>query len=389
MIPKHSYRLYAISILSLIGLSISAFMTQHYYDLHNGTAGFRSFCNLSKNMNCDIVTLSPFAVVAAGIPLASFAVGGFLSLFVLSLITYANSWRKEGIKALFFFSTLASFICLFYIGVMAIYIKTFCILCLTIDVLVFSLLILTWSLNSEKLKIRPIDFSKWKVFSGLVLSSFVVSTVLLNSLANDSNSKEEALLIANSILSNPRVSVKTDPSLPSIGNVNAPMTIVEFSDFQCPYCRLGAINVNSLMNRFPNQVRMIFRNFPLNQNCNSMVQSVVHPAACEAARIAVCGFKQGKFQTVYETLFDNQSSLAVGGTLNLILQKIPSLNETQFRSCEASSETTMAIYRDVEDARNLGIKSTPTFFVNGLKVEGALPLSVWEILIEKMLDQKS
>lgn len=386
MIQKNPRRLYAISILSLIGLGISVFMTQHYYDLHNGTAGFKSFCNLSKNMNCDIVTLSPFAVVAAGIPLATFAVGGFLSLFMLSLISYANSWRKEGIRALFFLSTMASFICLFYIVIMAVYIKTFCILCLTIDILVFALLFLTGSLNPSKWTIRHLDFSKWTVFSGLILGSFLVPIVLLSSPENNLIPKSKALIFVDSILSTPKVSVKIDSSLPSIGNINAPITIVEFSDFQCPYCRLGAINVNSLMNRFQNQIRLIFRNFPLNQNCNSMVQSVVHPAACEAARVAVCGFKQGKFQAVYETLFDHQSFLVAGGTFNLV-NKIPGLNESQLRSCEASPEANILIHQDVEEARNLGIQSTPTFFVNGLKVEGALPLSVWEILIDKILDQ--
>ena len=177
--------------------------------------------------------------------------------------------------------------------------------------------------------------------------------------------------------------MKTGEELPSIGPLSAKITIVEFSDFQCPWCRLGAFAVNSTINRYPHQIRIIFRNYPLDQACNPQFEQTAHPIACEAARVALCAQKQGKFETLYQELFEKQASFSPGRPAEIA--KESGLNGIELQRCLDSPETSTAISNDIREATLLGVKSTPTFFINGHKMEGAYPVEAWNGIIDELL----
>jgi protein-disulfide isomerase len=174
-----------------------------------------------------------------------------------------------------------------------------------------------------------------------------------------------------------------DPNFPSIGSKDAPVTIVEFSDFQCPFCRIGAMVMNTLIERYPAQVRLVFKPFPLDASCNRMITQPMHLAACEAARTAVCADHQGKFEAVYETLFDHQIEIVPGAPAKFA--GAAGVNSDQLATCSKDPEVSQLISRSIEEGIQLGVQSTPTFFVNGHKIEGFLPAPFWMALIEKIL----
>jgi protein-disulfide isomerase len=137
------------------------------------------------------------------------------------------------------------------------------------------------------------------------------------------------------------------------------------------------------MNTHLGQVRVEFRNFPLDQACNPEMRQTPHPVACEAARVALCADKQGKFEAVYNEFFDKQASFSLGRPLELA--KGMGLDGLALDTCVSAPETAQTVNRDILEAVALGIKSTPTFFVNGYRVEGAYPVSIWNMLFDRLL----
>lgn len=160
------------------------------------------------------------------------------------------------------------------------------------------------------------------------------------------------------------------------GDSDAPVTIVEFSDFQCPFCSrfytgaLGDIEKNYIET---GKVKLVYRDFPLS----------IHPDAQKAAEAAECAKDQGKFWEMHDELFENQASLSVA-SLKQYASKI-GLDEDDFSECLDSGEKASEVQADFSDGTANGVSGTPTFFVNGQKLVGAQPYSEFEAAIEAAL----
>ncbi len=211
----------------------------------------------------------------------------------------------------------------------------------------------------------------------------VLGTYIVNPLPSNSGKIDE---IVQFTMAQKQETVAISPSDIAIGPADAPITLVKFSDFQCPACRKGAYAIHPLMERFPGKVRLIFKNFPLDPTCNAGVTSRGHPFACYAARIAICAHKQGKFEHVYRSFFDNQESFSEELLLKLGVEA--GMPEAELKACMESSETAGALAKDISDGTQVKIESTPTFFMNGYRVSGAYPTTIWIALVEKLLGTK-
>ena len=163
---------------------------------------------------------------------------------------------------------------------------------------------------------------------------------------------------------------------PSKGAKNAKVTVVEFSDFQCPYCGKGKEIVDQLVKMYPNDVKVVFKNLPLE----------FHPQALPAAKAAYAAGKQGKFWEMHDQLFDNQRSLA-DGFYEESAKKL-GLNLEQFKKDFAAPETEAAVKADLELARSLQVQGTPNFFVNGVNLRGAYPIEEFKKIIDRWLAKK-
>lgn len=160
----------------------------------------------------------------------------------------------------------------------------------------------------------------------------------------------------------------------AIGPVDAPITIVEFSDYQCPFCRRWHAEVyKPLFAAYPGQIRLVYRNLPLTS---------IHPDAMSAAEAAMCAGEQDAYWPYHEKLF---SSETLGNDTYIQYARDLGLNMPTFESCLSDHKYQQAVQADSDFAINLGIRSTPTFFVNGLAIVGAQPLEVFKQVIDKEL----
>ncbi len=377
-------RFWLIAAVGLAGFVLSVALTQHFFELRNGTAPFQSFCNIGEAANCDVIASTSFAQILPGFPLSSLSAGWFLALIVLALIGATQVfWRIETVRALFVWTASGLVVSLLYLVIMGAVVGTWCIMCLGIDLAILLAFGLTLSLKPEPLGKRPLDRPRWKTFvtaCGVCVLGSVLLLKLMDGGDVDARTRDE---IVQAVLSAPVLPVPAGQAVLTMGPEKAPITLVEFSDFQCPFCKRGALIVNSLMNRYKDVLRVEFRNYPLDSACNPNMKSSMHPAACEAARVVYCAGQQGKFKPVYETIFDRQESIRPGVLSSWAVES--GVDAGQLESCLASDATRDALRTDIEVGDRLGIKSTPTFFINGHKVEGAFPVSVWVEIIQRLL----
>lgn len=170
-----------------------------------------------------------------------------------------------------------------------------------------------------------------------------------------------------------RYKIPTD-GFPSIGPADAPITIVEFNDFQCPSCKqFRDETFQPLMDAYPNKIRFVYRNLPLS----------IHPEAFAAAQAAMCAGDQNAYLPYYNKLFDNQQTL--GADVYLQIATDLSLDATAFQDCLDNNKYKDFVQKDMDFITNLGGNSTPTFFINGLAVIGPQPLSIFKQVIDKEL----
>jgi protein-disulfide isomerase len=170
-----------------------------------------------------------------------------------------------------------------------------------------------------------------------------------------------------------RYTIPTD-GFPSLGPANAPITIVEFGDFQCPFCKQWHQETyQPLLAAYPGKIRVVFRDFPLTS---------IHPNAEPSAEAAQCANEQNAFWPYHDKLFN-------GDTLSdAVYQQYAQdlgLDMTQFNTCYSSHKFQQAIQTDSSYALSIGVNSTPTFFINGLAVIGAQPLDAFKQVIDKEL----
>ncbi len=160
----------------------------------------------------------------------------------------------------------------------------------------------------------------------------------------------------------------------SLGPADAPITIVEFSDYQCPFCRRWHDEVyQKLLAAYPGKIKFVYRNLPLTS---------IHPDAQAAAEAAMCAGEQNVYWQYHDKLFS--SEILGNGAYTQYAQEL-NLNMDAFNACLSSRKYQAAIKIDSDFALNLGVSSTPTFFINGLAIVGAQPLDIFKQVIDKEL----
>ncbi|MEM3031124.1 MAG: thioredoxin domain-containing protein [Candidatus Micrarchaeia archaeon] len=155
---------------------------------------------------------------------------------------------------------------------------------------------------------------------------------------------------------------------PVRGNPNASVWLVEFGDFQCPYCARAAPFVKKLLEDFPGRLAFVWKHFPLDSACNPVMRSQLHPEACKAAEAAECAAEQGRFFEYHDRLLVSQDALDVASLKRHAAEL--GLDAAEFGECLDSGRTTPLVRADIDEAIALDVQSTPTFFINGHVYEG-------------------
>ncbi len=224
----------------------------------------------------------------------------------------------------------------------------------------------------------------WKISSGFLALFLIVALVIL--FKSSASTATGAVVQQPSAMQQPsanpsaapvqQISVDDDAVK---GDPNAKVTIVEFSDFQCPFCgRFFRDTLPSIEKEYvaTGKVKMVFRDFPLS----------FHENAQKAAEAAECAHEQGKFWEMHDKLYNNQQALAVSD-----LKKYAAdlkLDTTKFNSCLDSSKYKQETQNDEADGQKYGVSGTPAFFINGRKLVGAQPFSAFKSIIDAELAAK-
>lgn len=170
----------------------------------------------------------------------------------------------------------------------------------------------------------------------------------------------------------PRIEVSS--SGPSMGPADAPVTLIEFADFQCPFCSRALPVIRSLRERYPTQLRVVFKHLPL---------SSIHPRARPAAEASVCAEQQGKFWEFHDRVFQNASALADEDLRGHASQL--GLDLAAFDACLQGTEHAARISADLTEAAAAGISGTPAFVLNGVLVRGLQPPDAFAAMIDREL----
>jgi protein-disulfide isomerase len=176
------------------------------------------------------------------------------------------------------------------------------------------------------------------------------------------------------LLEPPRVEVAIGDDA-SRGPAKAPVTIVAFSDYQCPYCSRAEVTIDEVLKRYGDKVRLVYRHYPLK----------FHHNAEHAAMAAECAGEQGKFWDMHRAMFSNQQKLSPADLV--ATAEGLGLEKDAFKTCLDSGRHRAGVQKDFEDGQNYGVTGTPTFFINGIPIVGARPLDSFVEIIDSELER--
>ncbi len=177
------------------------------------------------------------------------------------------------------------------------------------------------------------------------------------------------------MLEPPRLDVDVDDD-PAKGPAKAPVTIVEFSDYQCPYCGRAEATVLEVLKKYGDKVRLVYRDYPLSFHQNANI----------AAQASDCAKEQGKFWEMHDAMFANQSKLTqpdlveTAGSLKM--------DKDKFKSCLDGGKYKDEVQKDFDAGMKYGVTGTPTFFINGIPMVGARDVNSFADIIDSELDRK-
>ncbi|HEY4717972.1 MAG TPA: DsbA family protein, partial [Anaerolineales bacterium] len=220
-------------------------------------------------------------------------------------------------------------------------------------------------------------------FAGMLLSYLIwgraeITTIPVSQLSSTASgtptpeTSGQASDLAAQLENLPRHNVPVDSNDPVLGPSDAPITIIEFADFECPYCQRYALETHPrLIEEYGAQVRFVYKDFPLTS---------IHAEAFPAALAGQCALEQNEFWEYHDLLFSGRlglsrnTYLAYAGELGLDVD--------EFEACFDEGRYADAVQADYDFAVGLGVSSTPTFLINGIAVVGAQPFSVFSQIIE-------
>ena len=357
-------------VLCLAGLAMSVVLEQIHFKIHTDPA-FRSFCAIDRKVNCDIVERSSYAVFL-GVPWASWGIFAYLLAAVLSLWGLASRQRRAvagyGVYlGLVFVATSA------VLGaISAFLVNAVCLLCL--GTYAVNLLYLGCMLIAA----RPVRTALAEPFralrarpsrSTLVIALLAVATVGLLKL--HPSYWDEHALKSRTRPESPTLPTGIEPGGGHfIGAEKPALILIEFSDYECPYCRHAHMQLRALLNRYPNHLRLVHRQYPLDQSCNSSLTAPMHENACLAAAVAECAGRQGRFWQANDYLFAEARMLH--SRANAEIARDLGLDLPLLEACLREMGP-RAVAFDVDEGNRLGIQGTPTFLIEGKTYMGQLP----------------
>ncbi|MFH1829658.1 MAG: thioredoxin domain-containing protein [Pseudomonadota bacterium] len=371
---------------ALLGVVLSILSTLQHFRIMSEGLERASFCAISDTINCDIVNASSYSTFL-GVPIAwwglcYYAVLGFLALFAF----FSKKERRANISVAWFMSCGSILYSIFLAYVALVILEVVCIECMGMyvaNIILFIFLFIALNIpigglvrfirdyvravfgKASNLGFKPRIIGHAIGIGAVFLVGWgIIATVSAKETkAYDNVSPDEKL---SAFYMRSLHDIEANPEWAVWGNPDAKVTIIEFSEYQCPFCRIAALNVKPYLQEFKDDVRYYFVNFPLDNACNDEMKQPMHPLACYAAKAGICAQERGDFWCFHDDLFRNQKSLSKKKILDLVKKHAWDVKE--FEACIESPKALARVKREIEAARSIYVTSTPTILLNGRKL---------------------
>lgn len=367
--------------LSLLGLAVSFYLSISHYRVYTDI-GYRSFCAITRAINCDTVSQSRYSFLL-GLPVPIWGVIGYA--FLLLLLFFAGRKRADNKRlwALLFFTTLiysAYSIVLSLISTF--YIKSYCLLCIATYGINFLLLFYFWLIRKR--------FDQHGLIQGLK-QDFSYLWVIKKQIIPIFSSLLFCIIILHLFF--PRYWQLTPPSIstdisngitkeghPWIGAKTPKLIITEFADYQCFQCKKMHFFLRDLIAKYPENIRLVHRHFPLDHKVNPIVKEAFHVGSGAMALIAIYAVSEGKFWEMNDALFQIAGQKSVFNTRELAKKVGIDIAGPSIAMKDPNIQLRLQL--DIMEGLKLGITATPAFVIDGKVFLGQLPPEIIKKAIE-------
>ncbi|RJP75753.1 MAG: hypothetical protein C4522_20295 [Desulfobacteraceae bacterium] len=375
------YYFIPVVLFAFGGLLDSVYLSISHYRVYTDI-GYKSFCAISKAINCDTVSQSPYSIFL-NIPVPVWGIVGYA--FFLLLLVFA--WKREGedkqIWTLLFLTALAFSVYSIILAVIStLYIHSYCILCLLSFGVNFFLLYFTWLIrrrfyihgifrNVQK-DLHYLWAAKKKTFPlmGVFVTGMAALFFMIPDYWNFSFNE----------LSKELTTGKTVEGYPWIGAPNPVLEITEFTDYQCFQCKKMHFFIRNLVGQQPDKIRLIHRHYPMDHQFNPIVREPFHVGSGKLALLSIYAAKKEKFWELHDLLFDvGQQKGEID--IKALSVKI-GLGEKDLLHAFFDKETRMHLDSDIRSGLKLGISGTPAYVINGKLYLGQVPADVLSWIVD-------
>jgi protein-disulfide isomerase len=370
-------------LLCVAGLAASVELTLlHVHVYHDPEVS--SFCAYSDSVNCDTVALSHYSIFL-GVPVAVWGILGYLTMALVALWGWRAQRCAAATGALVTLTTASALVSAVLATVSVLKIASVCVLCIASYVTNFALLVLTvilvrrTGLGASLRAALEAARANWRRTipvaatggAGVVLLIAFYPRYWVPS-AYAARSLNPPPIASSASLDGIGIGV-TEDGHHWIGAREPELVIEEYSDYQCPFCAQAHLFLRALVQTNADRLRLVHRQYPLDHQCNPVVQGLFHPNACAYAAIAACSGEQGKFWQVNDYLYAHgrdDEPVKIGD-----LVAATGVSDAKLRAC-LTQRAAELLKGDLSAGLALGIRGTPTFRIRGKLYLGELPQDV-------------
>ena len=378
------FRVYTGSVVLLIlaGLADSIYLSMHHYLVYTDI-GYESFCAISKAINCDTVSQSPYSIFL-GVPVAVWGVAGYLFCFLLLPFAFsADAVKKRMWPLIFAVTFIFSLVSIIFAVISNLYIRSYCIMCILIYGINFMLVFYSWLIIrrfGEKEGIikgiwqdlHIIIYKKWlslslfAPYTAIVVFVFIFFPVYWN-------------------LTPPPLSANvpkgiTEDGHPWIGGSENPeLVITEFTDYLCFQCKKMHFMLRHLVEKNPEKIRLVHRHYPMDHRYNPLVKEPFHVGSGDMSLLSIYAAKEGKFWEMNDLLLSVDIS---GNKIDIKeLAGRTGLDNKKLALSRYDNSIRRVLWIDIRDGLKAGITGTPAYMINGKLYLGVIPADILKKVI--------
>ncbi|WP_170302108.1 vitamin K epoxide reductase family protein [Desulfosarcina widdelii] len=368
---------YSLTLIAIcVGLFTSIYLEVSHYRVYTDI-GYKSFCAVSKTINCDTVSQSPYSIFLS-IPVPVWGVLGYGLLFII--VCYAWRARLEG-KALFFPTfLLISLVFSIYSIILGListfFIRSYCIMCILTYAVNFFLVYICWLIIKRFFQGGVIGglIKDFRFFSERIKIVCIILVCCMIVIATISHFMPKYWRMNSVVLTSDLPQGISQGGHPWIGATDPQITVIEYTDYQCFQCKKMHYYLRQLMAKYPDKIRLIHMHFPMDHAVNPIVRTPYHKGSGKLSLIALYAAIQGKFWEMNDFLFSLQQSK---DTIEIkAIAAATGLNPKDLIAATQNAYLRRMLRADILSGINLGITGTPGYIVDGKLYLGTFPVEI-------------